>query len=218
MGEIPFWDDHTEGYEGPLTSDDPWDLVILGNERLPGVCTSFDGSPTQKIDVQKANGSDGGALVERGIVPARVEFEILIWTPAQWNEFQRIKQRILRQAGKIDVADQKKVASAAQVDVTKKSALSISHPAARDARISSVLIESISPPRPGPHPGTRVVRFKCLQFIAPTPAKATRKAQGVKPVPIANQLRSGKNVPVKPSTTDAGPNGPPTPPTIQGTS
>jgi hypothetical protein len=180
---IAFWDRFTEGYEGSDYPLEEWDRVQIGGYVLPGICV-VDGAAKQRIDVQKANGVDGGVLIERGYQPGTLDIDMKIWTPHHWSIWQSIHPNIYRRAGKLDVNDaKKKSASRAQIQVTAKAALSIYHPAAADRGIDSVLIEQITLPRPGPEKGSKIITIKCIQYMPPSKLPAVRKATGVKAPP-----------------------------------
>jgi hypothetical protein len=215
----PFWDDITdEGYEGEVYSTRAWDLVILGDDKVPGIC-KVRATPSHKVDTQKAAGRDGAALVERGYTPAAVDIEVTLWTPGQWEAWQKLLPKIWRRPGKLDYNDQKKKAgaSSAQVEVTRKAAIPIVYPGMSDLGLNSVIIYSVSTPEESSSiPGARVIKLKAIHYVAPPPptTKATRRAEGVK-APTRDprlDLQPTKNRPPAPSKTDAGPNGPPTAP------
>jgi hypothetical protein len=181
---IPFWDEFSEGYEGDVYPRQEWNRVQLGGFVLPGKC-EVDGSAKHRIDVQTANGRDGGVLIERGYQPGTLDIDMTLWTPLQWSTWNAMRPSIFRRAGKLDVNDtKKKGATAAQIDLTEKAALPIVHPGAESIDIHSVLVEQITLPRPGQQRGSKVITIKCIEYVPPSKVKATRKAAGIAAPPI----------------------------------
>lgn len=205
---IAFWDRYVEGYEGSVYPTEEWDRVQLGGFVLPGTC-KVDGSAKHRIDVQKANGVDGGVLIERGYVPGTLDIDMELWTPEQWSTWLAIRPNIFRRAGKLDVNDaKKKGASASQIKVTEKFALPIIHPGAESIEISSVLVEQITLPRPGQTHQSKVITIKCVQYVAPAKLPAVRRATGVKAPTIdpRQQFAVPANKPASPAEKgEAGP-------------
>lgn len=212
---IPFWDQFPDTWVmGPASDPNPWGSVILGGITLPGTC-EVTGAAIHRIDVQKANGVDGGTLIERGYQPGEFDIDMKLWTPEHWQLWRETRPSIFRRLSKIDPNDTKKktTASAGQVSATEKAALAVSHPALADAEITACLIKSITLPRPGPELGTKIITIKCIQYIPPAPNKnALRKAASVK-APARDprtDLAPSVNKPITPlEAGDGGPNGPP---------
>jgi hypothetical protein len=213
--QIPFWDKFTQGYEAFPELFGDWDVCELGGEALPGLA-SIKGSAMQRIDVQKVNGQDGGALVERGYTPGKFDIDLVMWMPQHWAAWQPLLLKIYRRAGKLDVsesADDIKKKSAtkqtAEIEATSKNALAISHPATRMLGVHAVIVESVALPVEGPVPGSKLVTIKCVQYVAPSILPAVRKVKGtVDP----GRLNSNNQNPTraqgwKPSVTDGDPNG-----------
>lgn len=202
MADIPFWDQFTEGYEGSDYDPNPWGQVKIGAFRLPGICR-VDGAAVQRIDVQKANGVDGGTLIERGYLPSEFDIDMTIWTPSHWSLWRTIRPQIYRPANKIDISDAKKrTATKTDVGATDKASLPVSHPALDDAGISACLIKSITLPRPGPDVGSMVITIKCVEHRAPVPkANANRRSAGVGKPDLDKRFEDhpARNKPKKPS-------------------
>jgi hypothetical protein len=215
-GPVPFWDPFLEGYEGPVFLDpgkEPDACCWIGGYQLPGKA-EITGSATQRIDVQKGNGRDGGVLIERGYVPGELDIDLTIWTPDQWVEWLRLLKIIFRPAGKLDVQDHKKKGAAdeKQIEVTQKSARTFSQPRAQMIGINSVLIKQVALPRPAPDGGGRVITIKCVQYLPPTQASSIRRASGTAQTPPAQDPRQvfpTTNAPESPSEAgDGEPDGP----------
>jgi hypothetical protein len=211
---IPFWDQFPDTWVmGPDYDPNPWGSVTIGNIVLPGIC-EVTGAATHRIDVQKANGVDGGTLIERGYQPGEFDIDMKIWTPKHWALWLETRPSLFRRLSKVDLNDaKKKTATAAQIEATARAALPIAHPALADAEITACLVKSITLPRPGPEAGTKIITIKCVQYIPPAPKNnALRKASSVKAPPRdpRNDLGGSVNKPVTPlDAGDAGPNGAP---------
>lgn len=214
MGTIPFWDSFTTGYDAPLYSPDPVDHVRLAGELLPGTA-AVKGEASQRIDVQSANGRDGGNLVERGYKPGRFDIDVKISSPEQWDKWQEILPKFWRPSGKLDVNDSKKKAgaTAAEVSMTEKAAVSISNWATDSLGIGACLVESVSLPMDGPSYGEKIITLKCIQYVSAPASKAsaTRVSKGVKSPPRAEALRTTVAKPAKPSAREGSPAAPLTP-------
>lgn len=211
---VPFWDSNESGYEeGKVT--EAWDICTLGGQVLPGI-TEVTGSPGIKTDIQKANGRDGAAIVQRGYIPAQIEISVTIWTPAQWTIWQQdVMPKIWRRPGKLDFNDQKKKIGASDLEVAKTAAIQIAHPEAASIGVTAIMITSISSPRPTSGvAGARTIKIKAIEYVPPPPPSknAIRKATGVKPaerLPAYRDKPTTKNwVELAPSQTDGKPTGP----------
>jgi hypothetical protein len=192
---IAFWDPVPTTAEGPLFPEDPWDVCILGGEFLPGVVT-VRGAPMLSFDKKKAGGVDGATITVNGYLPGPVEIDLLMWTSAQWVHFQAIAPNIWRRPNK----------------KTKASALavSISHPAFDIWGISQVVVLGVSPPEKGPIEGSRVVKFKCVEYVAQASVSHTKTAKPGAVVPLAKEYDPARNrAGDPPSKTDIEPGGPP---------
>jgi hypothetical protein len=214
MSAIPFWDPYSSpSVDGPDSDPNPWGQVTIGGILLPGYC-EVSGAAIHRIDVQKANGVDGGTLIERGYQPGEFDIDMKIWTEKHWDLWRETRPFIFRRLNKVDLNDAKKSgATREQVAATEKASLSISHPALADAEITACLIKSISLPRPGPERGTKIITLKCVQYITPAvKVSAIRKHVGVKG-PTRDprvDLNGAVNKPTSPlDAGDGGPNGAP---------
>lgn len=190
--------------EGPLYAPNEWDEVYLGAYLLPGICT-VKGTSIVSADVKKPLGVDGATITVRGYMPASVEIEMTLWTPAQWTQWQKILPFVWRPPGKPN-------ALGVQLDPHLRSAdslaLSTWSPALNSLHISNVVVVSITTAARGTVPGSRVIRIKCLEYVNVKPTNRTATVQPVpQDVPLAQPYQR-KNAPPPPSTTDAGPGGP----------
>lgn len=223
MADIPWWDQFdvtdrvvfapgSEGFDYDDTS--PWANVSIGGNRLPGTCV-VAGAAVHRIDVQKANGVDGGTLIERGYEPGKFDVDCKVWTRSQWRILLGILPQIFRRPNKIDVNDakaKKAGATAAEIEATATAAKPVTGPMFDFMNVGSCLIQSVGIPRPGPEWGTWVVSIKCVEYIAPNPKNAgVRKTTGSKDTaPLHQKLTPATNKPPKPSESGhGGPNGEP---------
>lgn len=214
MANVPFWGIEDDAiYDQIVYADEPWDLCILGKDKLPGIAEVKVSGGGIKLEAQKAKGRDGAALIEGGIRPYQVEISVKIWTPAQLRAFLKVVPKIQRRSGKLDFNDAKKrTASSAQVQATEKAALTIIHPATQAVGVAAVVVTNVGSFEPATEYGARVVKITATQYIPPPPvsAKATRKIAGVKKEPLHKAFTESTrpaNLPRKPSLTDAGPRG-----------
>lgn len=218
---VPFWDPNKEGYEGPLESDNPWDVVILNGFRSPGIAT-VKCTPQLKIDLPKKTSTDGGPAIERGHVPAKIEVVIKVWTPDQWTALQELLNNIWRKPGegfRLENQDGVPVSSSTKVKgkdgkttLKAKPAITIAHPCCALWGVTAMLLESPESPEPAPEIGAKIVRLRGMQYIAPSKRPTTKKAagSGVKLTPEFKQAHNAVP-PDPPSKTDAVPRLPPKP-------
>lgn len=192
---IPFWDPVSGTAEGPDYAPDPWDTAFVGGVQLPGIC-SVKGTPTLAFDKKKANGVDGATITVNGYLPGAVDLECLLWTDSQWQIMQAIAPKLWRKPNK-----KTKI---------KELALSVSHPGLALWDINAAVLLGVSVPERGSIEGSKVIRFKCVEYV-PTEAKSkTKTAKAAAVVPIAPQLNPARNqAGDAPHKTDINPGGPP---------
>ena len=197
---VPFWDNSGStigpGAEGKTFADEPWDVVRLLGNPLPGICRVTVES-SRRVQHRKSDGTDGATPTFRGLNPAKVNIEVDIWTPAQhdiWNN--EVVPRIWPLAGK---------------DITKLGALDIVHPATQGLGIKSVIVESLTDPRPGSVHGAKTIRLSCVQYVPHPKGKksAVKTVDGSLNVAVKEPFQ--QNTPsvnvasAPPSATDSGP-------------
>jgi len=88
---VPFWDTRVDGTRVVLDdigTDNPWDTFIIVETRVPGI-SKVKATRNKDVDVKKPKGAKGAAITFGGDSPADVSVEVQIWTPAQWEAFQR---------------------------------------------------------------------------------------------------------------------------------
>lgn len=181
-----FWGRGTQGYEGPLYSSNPHDIVILGGLKLPGIC-EVKALPTQEYGREKAPGREGASIILQGYLPGPIDISVLMWTPRQWEVFQDVMDLVWQPSGKISAGFSKRgqqfyssidktSADASQIKrgaaLAEQRAISIAHPALQEAHITKVVVTGRSLPERGPFPQSRIVNIKCLEFVqSPKSAK-----------------------------------------------
>jgi hypothetical protein len=232
MAGAAFWD--LVGYgTGETVSDDPWDTVELDGKKMPGVC-EVKGLAQLEVDQKKGKGRNGAALTISGYLPGPFEIVCTVWTPDQWTHLQRIlddvwndppKKSVQKTTTKVTQVGQNadgtpiNTTSTVKVAVPSKERVSFSvrHPALQALKITACIVQGVTFPEPGSVVGTRVVRFKCIEFRKPDPKPATKTANAPAPpvVPkIRNQDQPLNFTPLKPSAepTKLGPKGVPAAP------
>ena len=179
----PFWDlenydseGNLLGITGDLFSSNPWDVVKVNGTPLPGIWTAT-ATPSLQLDVQKPNGYDGAALVQKGYVPAGITITGQIWTPDQWAHFQELIPTFWRAPNKWAINDVKK--QAAQI-VGAQLSVSIDYPGLAPLGIGSMVIYQMGPPEDTDQKGVKQIRMMARQYIA-VPQKrnsAVKKTNG----------------------------------------
>jgi len=203
---IPFWSKEgvAEAFgtkqgatsDGAIFSTDPWDVATLAGKKLPGIC-KVDGAPTLAFEKKKQGGVDGAIITVNGYLPGPIEIECTIWHEAQWTYLQSVAPELWTKPNK------KK---------TKGSELArpIYHPALALWGINNAVVIGVTPPKDGPVPDTKVIKFKCLEWVAVTNDNKTKTVKPSAVVPLAPQYNPARNkVPPKPSTTAVQPGGEP---------
>jgi hypothetical protein len=126
---------------------------------------------------------------------------------------------IWKKPGKLAGATAPKGAAAenAAADLAERASHEIKHPALQVLGISRVVIVGISLPEEGPIPQSRVINFKCLEYVPTSTTPQTAKIKGaVSQVKVAKELQAPNFAPVNaakkpPSATQSGPKTPRTP-------
>lgn len=179
----PFWDNLFPdgnggflGYTGEMVGVNEWDRVKINGNYLPGIW-SATATPALQLDVQKPNGYDGAALIEKGYVPAGITLIGKLWLPMHWAEFQRQLPTFWRAPNKWAISDAKK--QRAQI-VPTQLAVSIYAPGIAPFGLSSMVIYQITPPEETDQIQVRQIKMMAKQYV-PQPQKrhtAVRKIDG----------------------------------------
>ena len=165
------------GIVGDLYGATPWEVVALNGNKLPGLW-SATATPAIQLDVQKPNGFDGAALVNRGYVNAGITLTGRIWTPAQWALFQRLLPTFWAPPNKPLVNDQRR--QKGQIVGAQKN-VRVYYPGLAAMNIYDLVIKQISPPEETGTWGERQIKMMAVQYV-PQPQKqqpATKKISGV---------------------------------------
>lgn len=172
-----FWDSTGEGYsvegEETLYPGNAWDRVKLGAYKLPGVC-SVSVKPARRVDKQTKNGGDGSVKIFKGLDDAKVDIEITIWTPEQYEELHRITGLIWPGAGKDTKHEGKRTSAGTKTQL----ALDITHPECERYGIASVVILSMTSLVPGSVVGTKKMTMACEQHGKESKKNVTKKVMG----------------------------------------
>lgn len=209
-GEIDYWDPEkvvdnattgeieaftqTNG-TGPTFADNPWDLVYISGEPVPGIC-KVHGLPTLAFDKKKSGGTSGAVITINGYIPGPIEIEVILWTKEQWSFFQII-------AAKIWTKPAKKTSAA-------KLAVSIAHPGLDLWGINAVVVLGVGVPERGPIPQSISIKIKCVEFVPLSGDKRSQTVKHIAPVREDSRTSAANNgYGPPPSETDSGPRGAP---------
>ncbi len=163
---LPYWDvgvvdgDTVEFGEGETYAANTWDLVKLGDMILPGLCT-VKCQPTREVDKKKRHGSDGAKITVYGYLPGDVIITVMIWTPNQWKEWQKITSVLWPRAGK-----------------PAANPFDIRHPETDLWGIKSVTLVSPSSSTKGSVEGSRMWTLKCIEQSEPVKKSTTKTLKG----------------------------------------
>jgi hypothetical protein len=202
IGVIDFWDPQTAvdndgapmlNGSGPLYSANPWDIVFIGGNPIPGRC-KVHGLPTLAFDKKKKGGVDGATITVNGYIPGPIEIEVVIWTQDQWDTFQALAGAIWRKPNK--------KTKAADLAVT------VDHPAFQLWGINAVVVVGVSVPEDGPIPQSKLIKIKCVEYVPTTNTSRTKTAKAPVILEDQRQPASASLGADPPSVTDLGPDGP----------
>lgn len=223
MSGAPFWGGGSP--EGPTFSPDPWDIVFIGGDPLPGIC-EVKGIAQLEVDKKKAKGSNGVTLTVTGYQPGPFEVSVRVWTPAQWDFLQDWIDKFWVAPQKARPATvTRKVRSGSNPDGTPKFVnqtvknkdpqvtLDIDHPACSALGITTCVVQGIAMPEAGTAEGEKVVKIKLIDGRANEKKTVTKTAKGSSnDAKLTKELRpkEKEGVPPKPSQerADLGPAGP----------
>lgn len=170
MAQQPFW--MPDAWAGRTTAAprSEWDQVELGGIILPGEARIVDpGEIAVKIDKQNAKGTKGSDFVQTGFDFAKFGILVTLFTPDEWDEWQRFVPTILpKTAAKGNIQPQ-----------------SIYYPSLAAHGINQCIILAVGIPREGKTPQTVDVPIRCEQWekvkkvavSRPTIAASTAKSK-----------------------------------------
>lgn len=191
--------------EGLVIQDDPWNVVYLNGDPLPGIC-SLKAESELQIEQKKGAGHDGARLTLHGYLPGPIVITITIWTSDQWREYLAMIPMFWRPPTKNDSSVKD---TAARLGMSEReanlyqAAVTIAHPSLQGTGISAVIVRGISIPEDGPAPQSKVVRLRCVQYLPPSAKSAPSKTKDAKNVPIDSRV----DAPKAPHESGAGPRG-----------
>lgn len=138
---------------------DPWDVVLLDRQEIPGACRIVGLSVSSKIDVKTPAGSDGGNVSDRGYEPAQFRIVVQLWTAEQYEKWSKLQQVIRPRPGKGGVRR-----------------FAVAHPDLSDKGIAEVLVTSVSGLDESGAAGVREAEIECVQYLPPKKqAKGSQK-------------------------------------------
>ena len=176
--------------EGPAFSDNPWDIVFLNGQPMPGLC-KIKAEPVVHFDKKKPGGVDGLTITAQGYIPGAVQIEVLLWTEEQWEFFQAISDTIWTKPKRGGVIK----------------AIDLSAPGTDLWGIKSIVVEGVSVPEEGPVPQSRIIRIKAVEFVPPGKTK-TNTVKSAGKVPVDKHIDRAANAGGKsPGENQTGPTG-----------
>lgn len=196
----PFWGGASA--EGENFSLDPWDVVFIGGDPLPGIC-EVKGIAQLEVDKKKAKGSHGSTITVTGYLPSPFEVTVTVWTEDQ-------KDFLEAWITKFWINPQKEPPKPkGQPQVS----LALDHPACAMLGIDTCIVLGISMLEDGSFEGSKVIRIKLMDGRVTEKKNVTKTAEGSRnnvPIDKALQEKQKSAVPPKPSAerADLGPKGP----------
>lgn len=199
---IAFWEDGdipTATASGPLYAPNPWDTMVIGGQRLPGI-VEVTATPSKKADTKKASASHGAKTTIHGTDPAEASISITIWTLEQWQVFIPIMHALWPRPGKTGAALTNAVDLAGN---PVGSAFDVDHPEFQLVGIGSVII--LRAPTSKKARAGKTWTFGCIEF---QPSKPTRPMPIIAGAPVAGKLQKTPtpppaNAPAPPSSNPA---------------
>jgi hypothetical protein len=133
----PFWGD-----DGP----EPWNVIVLGNFRLPGVAKVSGLKLSDKLDVKSKPGADGATITRQGYKPSTFEIQLTMTTAAERATWKQVVNEIRPRPGK-----------------TPPTPYTVVHPLLNDHQITKLYVEEIAPSFEDKQ--TFVVKLSCIEFV-----------------------------------------------------
>ncbi len=181
FAEIPFWDvvdasGVAPGYTGPLTSSNPWDVVVLRGQALPGIW-DVAGRLVRKVDPKRKPGANGENPTVHGQDAAPIELRGEIWTAQQWAEMVKQLRVLWPPPGRSSVHDRATPAKG-------PTPFDAYHPKLALFYIASLLIVEIEAPKRNAKGGVDLV-IKCKEYrpskgksVSVTPSRSIQRTIG----------------------------------------
>lgn len=147
-----------------FTQDQPitnaWDLCQLGGDILPGIAT-VDIQKERQTEKKKAADRDGARITVRGIDAASISIQLLIWTPEQLRDLNRLWPILFPPPGK---------------QPAKPPMFDIQHPMAELHGVKSIQVISGSGPSPAGVARARIFNIRAIEYLPPGKKSATSSA------------------------------------------
>lgn len=127
---IPFWHESTTGYTDLSASvNDPWCTVKFAGNRVPGICKVTGDGLQFDLQWKKAKGASNYSVAWNGEKPSKINIDVSIYTPTQWENFQKLLVDVVPKGTK------------------QPPPLAVEHPALLAIGITQIIVESVSPPQ-----------------------------------------------------------------------
>lgn len=226
MAGAPFWGGASA--EGPTFAEDPWDIVFIGGDPLPGLC-EVKAMAALEVDKKKTKGSNGVTITIQGLQPQPFEVTVRVWTQDQWDFLQAWIDKFWNEPVNAPPPfTKKKVKTGTDANgapqfrevrtPTRKPQvkLEISHPSLSAIGITTCVLLGVPTLDDGSEVGVKICRIRFFDGRLSDKKNATKTAKGAIAVTVHEDVRntSKASTPAKPSTdrTNLGPKGPkPTP-------
>lgn len=193
-GQLPFWGEMPATLDPSNTQFNPWDVVFLGGQQLPGLC-QVTGKRGKRYDLKKAKGSDFARITKQGYEPAEIRIVERIWTRQHLHALELIMPML--------------EAPTPRASDGSEQAIEIRHPALDLRGINAVVIQRIDFLRDSSIKGMKEQEIVCLEW-KPTKGNATTTVDGATMYnvkTVTNQrFTKGPSQP-QPPFADPGPNG-----------
>lgn len=147
---------YTPGFTGNTYMSNVWDYCVVNGVRTPGKVLDVKVVKGRDVDKKKAAGSDGARNTIHGVDPGSVEISIMIWTPEQLRQLQKMWDLVFPVSGK-----------------GQPQPWDTQHPKLKFHHIKSLQFFKGEGPDPGPIVQSRVFTMHSVEFMPPGKKKAT---------------------------------------------
>lgn len=139
------------------SSPEAWDTLYLDNRRVPGLST-VTGKVALRKDTRAIPGKTGARLTTLGYEPAKLHVTVKLWTEEQFQEFQRLMQRLRPIRGR------------------HPEAMTIRHPAANLLGVAKVVVMEVG--APSIKGGIAEVELQVEEFLPPVRGQGPKVPKG----------------------------------------
>lgn len=204
---------YSDGQTGnTFLADDLWAVVYFGNRPTPGIAY-ISPDKDRDVDIKKGVGVDGERATMHGDKLAHVDINVEIWTPGQWEALKalwpvlkvpayKLVSTTLHPVGfqattTVNNASGTATATSGTISIPKAATTTtrqvpitfdVSHPALALLGIKAVQITGARGPVPGRYPQSKVFTIKCIEYLPPGKANATKTDDA--PITGASTLQS----------------------------